>query len=311
MSRRIVAIDDSPVALNIIGATLTEFGFEDVTFFDNPVKALEEMKAERLDADLILLDVMMPEMDGIELCARIRELQHWTDVPIVMLTSRKDIEALSSAFMAGANDYVTKPFDSIELHARIRSCLRLKSELDRRKSGGGRAGARAGRPLTAPVSAIVAGPEALQTALDALPVERIGELGLIALRIDGTAEGMQARRDWAEGCARVADTLARVPVPVGDLLALWSDNIFCYASLQSDAPALRARADQFLAAVRDALLAAPPGAPCATITASAGIAAPGGFGTVASGLADAILAAETAAREGGDIARLARPTVGT
>ena len=135
MSPRIIAVDDSDIAQDFISATLSELGFDDVVSFIDPRSALDAIESDEATADLILMDIMMPDIDGIELCARIRALDRWSDVPIIMLTSRTDMGSLSEAFMAGANDYVTKPFNRIELQARMRSCLRLKSELDRRRSG--------------------------------------------------------------------------------------------------------------------------------------------------------------------------------
>jgi PleD family two-component response regulator len=77
---------------------------------------------------------MMPEIDGIEACARIRNEPRHADVPIVMVTALSDMDSLANAFVAGATDYITKPLNRVELLARVRSALRLKSELDRRKA---------------------------------------------------------------------------------------------------------------------------------------------------------------------------------
>src|SRR5580704_17749673 len=73
-------------------------------------------------------------MDGVEVCARIRNHQRYADLPIIMVTSVDDMDTLSNAFVAGANDYVTKPVNRMELIARVRAALRLKAELDRRQA---------------------------------------------------------------------------------------------------------------------------------------------------------------------------------
>ena len=83
--------------------------------------------------DLILMDIVMPGINGIEGCQRVRSQQTFADIPIIMLTSMQDKDILESAFAAGANDYVLKPFNETELRARMRSALRLKEETDRRK----------------------------------------------------------------------------------------------------------------------------------------------------------------------------------
>ena len=84
--------------------------------------------------DLIVLDIVMPEIDGIEACARIRSDPRYVDVPVIMVTALNDMDTLSNAFVAGATDYITKPFNRVELLARVRSALKLKAELDRRKA---------------------------------------------------------------------------------------------------------------------------------------------------------------------------------
>jgi len=82
----------------------------------------------------VLLDVVMPELDGIETCARIRKDQRYSDIPILMVTSLEDMGSLNGAFVAGATDYVTKPVNRIELLARVRTANKLKSELERRQA---------------------------------------------------------------------------------------------------------------------------------------------------------------------------------
>jgi PleD family two-component response regulator len=76
----------------------------------------------------------MPEMDGVEACARIRNDQRYADLPIIMVTALDDMNSLNNAFVAGANDYVTKPIKRVELIARVRAALKLKQELERRQA---------------------------------------------------------------------------------------------------------------------------------------------------------------------------------
>ncbi len=76
----------------------------------------------------------MPEIDGIEACARIRNDPRYVDLPIIMVTSLDDMDSLANAFVAGATDYITKPLNRVELLARVRSALKLKAELDRRQA---------------------------------------------------------------------------------------------------------------------------------------------------------------------------------
>ena len=81
-------------------------------------------QAKSGDAELILLDVMLPYVDGFELIARLRSKSAWTDVPVIMLTSKSQEQTIVRALDAGANDYVVKPFRPDELMARLRRLLR-------------------------------------------------------------------------------------------------------------------------------------------------------------------------------------------
>ena len=79
-----------------------------------------ELHPKRADIDLILLDMMMPEMDGIEACRIVQQYEHLKDIPIIMVTAVGDSKKLAEALDAGAVDYVTKPINKVELMARIR-----------------------------------------------------------------------------------------------------------------------------------------------------------------------------------------------
>jgi PleD family two-component response regulator len=87
-----------------------------------------------IEVDLILLDIMMPEIDGVHMCSLINRTAKYKDVPIIMLTPENEEEALKKVFQAGATDYITKPTKKAELLVRVRSALRLKTEIDKRKA---------------------------------------------------------------------------------------------------------------------------------------------------------------------------------
>ena len=137
---RILIVDDSEDSRDITEAALLSAGYRDITMATSALEAfallgiLEETASEGATADIILLDIVMPEVDGIEACARIRKDARYCDIPIIMVTSLEDMESLSNAFVAGATDYVTKPVNRTELVARVRAALKLKSELDRRQA---------------------------------------------------------------------------------------------------------------------------------------------------------------------------------
>jgi PleD family two-component response regulator len=135
---RILVVDDAEESREIIEAALLSGGYRDIATAESGWDAMRYLDVGKREknvppaADIVLLDIMMPEIDGIETCARIRNDPRYVDIPIIMVTSLDDMESLSNAFVAGANDYITKPLNRIELIARVRAALKLKSELERR-----------------------------------------------------------------------------------------------------------------------------------------------------------------------------------
>jgi DNA-binding response OmpR family regulator len=88
-------------------------------------KALQYIAASPIPYDCLLLDIQMPEMDGIELCKKIRAIDGYEETPVIMVTAMSDTKYVEAAFIAGATDYVTKPFDVLELGSRIKMAERL------------------------------------------------------------------------------------------------------------------------------------------------------------------------------------------
>jgi len=86
------------------------------------------------DIDLILMDNVMPVMSGTEACEKIKKAAHLKDIPVIMVTANNEVSSLEAAFNAGVTDFISKPFNKIELLARIRSALTLKKEIDNRKA---------------------------------------------------------------------------------------------------------------------------------------------------------------------------------
>jgi two-component system sensor histidine kinase/response regulator len=125
---RILLVDDVPKNLQILGKTLQKESYK-VEFAMNGKKALEWLKSDP-NFDLILLDIMMPEMDGLETCKAIRKNKDFDAIPVVFLTARSEKEVVLEGFELGAQDYITKPFDSRELLARVRTQLELKNSRD-------------------------------------------------------------------------------------------------------------------------------------------------------------------------------------
>ncbi|MHA6258485.1 response regulator transcription factor [Sporosarcina sp. CAU 1771] len=116
--RTILLIDDEHRMMDLLELFLAPHGFKCIKA-DNGKKGLELLKSEKVN--LVLLDVMMPEMDGWEVCRQIRE---FSNVPVIMLTARADKTDLVKGLDNGADDYITKPFDEGELTARVNALLR-------------------------------------------------------------------------------------------------------------------------------------------------------------------------------------------
>jgi len=134
----ILIVDDSPDQQALLRSILGKAGYNDVLSADSARSASAllhldgETPSQRID--LILMDVLMPEQDGVETCRQIKRCAHFQDVPVIMVTAKNDLSNLKEAFAAGAMDYISKPVNSVELLARVSSALLLKQEMDRRKN---------------------------------------------------------------------------------------------------------------------------------------------------------------------------------
>ncbi len=148
----ILIVDDSRFNLLLLKTILQEAGFTDIHTAGSAAEAFRQLgmkqdgakdaqsadegksePEETTDVELILMDIVMPEMDGIEACRRIKASEKLRDIPVIMVTASTEIGSLETAFAAGAIDYISKPLNKVELLARIRSALTLKREMDRRK----------------------------------------------------------------------------------------------------------------------------------------------------------------------------------
>lgn len=123
---RILVVDDDPFSARLVDGVLRGAGFQS-TFVCEPDKAFETILQE--NPDLIILDVVMPQMDGFRLCQRVRAHPGLQLVPIIFLTRKGDVEQRVRGLQVGGNDYVAKPFEPQELVARVRSHLQRLAEL--------------------------------------------------------------------------------------------------------------------------------------------------------------------------------------
>jgi class 3 adenylate cyclase/CheY-like chemotaxis protein len=124
---RILAVDDSPTNLDLLRVRLESQGYEVLTAADGE-EAL--VRAHEVHPDLILLDVMMPKLDGISVLKRLKQDKEFGFVPIILVTAKADTRDVVAGLEAGGDDYLTKPFEQAALMARVRSLLRIKSLYD-------------------------------------------------------------------------------------------------------------------------------------------------------------------------------------
>jgi len=118
--RSILVVDDTPANIGFLLETLSQAGYR-VRVAPDGDSALEQ--AQYAAPDLVLLDVMMPGIDGFETCRRMRKLPRLAQTPIIFMTALSDAQDKVRAFEAGADDYVTKPFQQEEVLVRVRAHL--------------------------------------------------------------------------------------------------------------------------------------------------------------------------------------------
>lgn len=246
----IFAVDDSPVSQMLLKEALLTGGYDNVDIVSSGDEALSKLglsngHAPAVDEpDAILLDIMMPGIDGIDTCARIRADSRYQYTPILMVTGETEMESLAQAFVAGANDYVRKPFNSIELLARLRSSLRLKSEIERRRERENELVAMTRDVRRAASSgaafdgvSLIPGPSFVDACFARLPTTRLGEVGVLAMQIDGGPGAAVQQNDGvsSDRLLRIGRLLAGIPAQLGETLARYEGGIFI-ALLQTDTP---------------------------------------------------------------------------
>lgn len=135
----ILIVDDSRDDRALIQSILTAAGYEQILAASSAAEAFQLLGLEggtygAARVDLILMDITMPEMSGIEACRQIKAVERFRETPIMMVTVKTDPVDLQLAFAAGALDYIAKPINKIELLTRVRSVLRLVHEIERRRA---------------------------------------------------------------------------------------------------------------------------------------------------------------------------------
>ena len=118
--KKILLVDDSSTVLLMEKMILSKSRYQLVTACDGQ-EGLDKAVAER--PDLILLDVVMPRMDGFEVCRRIREREEMRGVPVIMVTTRGELSSVETGYQSGCTDYITKPINGLELLSKVKNYL--------------------------------------------------------------------------------------------------------------------------------------------------------------------------------------------
>ena len=134
----ILIVDNSPHVRLVLGAYLKGAGYTELLTAASAQEAFRTLGMDSPDSivpevDLILMDIVVPGIDGVEACRRIKDTPQLQDIPIIMVTASDEVKFLDEAFAAGAMDYISKSVKSVELLARVRSAWALKRETDRRE----------------------------------------------------------------------------------------------------------------------------------------------------------------------------------
>ena len=125
--KRILVVDDNKENIRVIGSILRENGYS-VGYAMNGEQAVEVLNENEAQFDLMLLDVNMPGMNGFEVCSDIRRNERFDELPVIFLTASTEKEQIVEGFSSGGQDYVTKPFHTDELLARISTHLELREK---------------------------------------------------------------------------------------------------------------------------------------------------------------------------------------
>lgn len=129
-SVKILIVDDEPKNIQMVASTLQHEGYQ-MAFAKDGISALAMVRNN--EYDLILLDIIMPGMDGLEICRTLKGSMKTRDIPVIFLTVKDNADDILKGFGAGAADYMTKPFNSMELLARVRTHVELKKKKDNEK----------------------------------------------------------------------------------------------------------------------------------------------------------------------------------
>jgi len=222
----VLVVDDEPSGAAVIQALLHREGYK-LTYVSRGEDALEQMAA--IAPDLILLDVMMPDMDGIEVCRRLKTDPQWQHLPIIMVTALNSKEDLARALETGADDFITKPVNGVELRARVRSMLRIKQQYDALKATLQLREDMADmvvHDLRTPTSTILLGAELLMvTGLSEKALERVQRIGAAARTLNALINDLLLMAKMEAGKLVLNCTSVDLEALVGNVAADFQESL--------------------------------------------------------------------------------------
>ncbi|MFY8094225.1 MAG: response regulator [Niveispirillum sp.] len=232
----ILIVDDLEEVRELLAAQLNACGYGPVIKAASAEEALATLDVQRQDGeecpiDIVLMDIMLPEIDGITATCLIKDNPRLTDVPVVMVSSLEDEETLNQAFIAGAFDFVVKPVSLMALRARVQSALRWRTEARRRRAREGElaelAAERRQMPPADPAGVQGLGrpgpTQAVQLLAERTQRRHDGAVLMAAIDDFGRLEEVDGADPAAALTRRVMDLAAGLPGRIGDILTMAGD----------------------------------------------------------------------------------------
>lgn len=127
MEGKILVVDDNPITIKLLTRILDHEGYF-VETATSGIKAFEILNGSK--PDLILLDIMMPELNGYKIAEKIKQTEELKDIPIIMISALNDNESKAKGFQAGASEFITKPFDRVDLVTKVNNLIKIKRQSD-------------------------------------------------------------------------------------------------------------------------------------------------------------------------------------
>lgn len=232
----ILIVEDLEEVRELLAAQLNACGYGPIIKAGSAEEALATLDVERPDGeecpiDIVLMDIMLPEMDGITATCLIKENPRLADVPVIMVSSLEDEETLNQAFIAGAFDYVVKPSSLVALRARVQSALRWRTEARRRRAREGELAEltadRRQMPMADPAGVQGLGwpgpGQAVQLLAERAQRRHDGAVLIAAIDDFGRLEEVDGADPAAALTRRVMELAAGLPGRIGDVLTMAGD----------------------------------------------------------------------------------------